>query len=248
MGAVRYLGWSWESADSALRRALEIDPNLAAALRWQGRLMLTTRRVDSALVRMRAAAALEPIDPVTQGDAGRLYLYAGRLAEADASLRRAWLADSAAPATALAYGLLAERQGDTALALSRYRQALARDSTEPSGLAALARVAALSGLGDTAHAALQRLDSLAGVRRVSPYDLATVAVALGDRRRAFAWLDEALAEHAPELVDLALDPRLEALRSDRRFVRIARAVGLPPGEGGDYVAADSTPPAAADRP
>ena len=248
LGVVRYLGWSWESADSALRRALEIDPNLAAALRWQARLLLTTRRVDSALVRMRAAAALDPLDPVTQADAGRLYLYAGRLPEADASLRRAWLADSAAPATALAYGLLAERQGDTALAVSRYRQALARDSTEPSALAALARVAALGGFGDTARAALQRLDSLAAVRRVSPYDLATVAAGMGDRRRAFAWLDEAVAEHAPELVDLTLDPRLEALRSDRRFVRIARAVGLPPGEGGDYVAADSTPPAAVDRP
>ena len=43
---------------------------------------------------------------------------------------------------------------------------------------------------------LQRLDSLAAARRVSPYDLATVATALGDRRRAFAWLDAALAEHA----------------------------------------------------
>ncbi|HKU59863.1 MAG TPA: protein kinase [Gemmatimonadales bacterium] len=248
LGAVRYLGWSWSPADSALHRALEVDPNLARALRWQAHLMLTTRRTDSALVRMRAAAALEPLDPATQADAGRLYLYAGRLAEAEAALRRAWRADSSAPAAALAYGLLAERQGDTALAEARDRQALSRDSTEPSALAALARIAALTGRRDEAHATLQRLDSLAGVRRVSPYDLATVAAALGDRRRAFAWLDASAAEHAPELVDLALDPRFEALRGDRRFVRIARAVGLPPTERGDYVAADSTPPAAADRP
>ena len=90
--------------------------------------------------------------------------------------------------------------------------------------------------------AIAASNTVAPVRRVSPYDLATVAVALGDRRRAFAWLDAALAERAPELVDLALDPRLEPLRGDRRFVRIARAVGLPPGEGGDYNAADSIPP------
>jgi eukaryotic-like serine/threonine-protein kinase len=248
LGAARYLGWSWEPADSALRRALEIDPNLVAAQRWRARLLLTTRRADSALMAMRTAAALDPLDPATQADAGRLYLYAGRLPEADAALRRAWLADSASRGTALAYGLVAERQGDTALAEARYRQALARDSSLPAGLAALARLAALAGRGDSARAALQRLDSLADVRRVSPYDLATVAAALGDRRRVFAWLDAALAEHAPELVDLALDPRFEALRGDRRFARIARAVGLPPGKGGDYVAADSTPPAAADRP
>ena len=114
LGAVRYLGWSWAPADSALQRALEIDPNLTPALRWHARLLLTTRRTDKALLRMRAAAALDPLDPATQADAGRLYLYAGRPADAEAALRRAWLADSAAPATALAYGLLAERQGDTA--------------------------------------------------------------------------------------------------------------------------------------
>ncbi len=248
LGVVRYLAWSWEAADSALRRALEIDPNLTMALRWRAHLLLTTRHADQALGQMRAVTALDPLDPATQADAGRLYLYAGRLPEAETALRRTWLADSTVPAAALAYGLLAEREGDTTVAEARYRQALARDSTEASGLAALARVAALAGRPDEAHAALQRLDSLAAVRRVSPYDLATVAAALGDRRRAFAWLDGALAEHAPELVDLALDPRMETLRGDRRFVRIARAVGLPPGEGGDYVAADSTPPAAADHP
>jgi hypothetical protein len=109
-------------------------------------------------------------------------------------------------------------------------------------LTALARAVALGGHPDTARAILLRLDSLATARRVSPYHLATVAAALGDRPRAFAWLDAAVAERAPELVDLALDPRLASLRGDRRFARIARAVGLPPGEGGSYVAADSNSP------
>jgi TolB-like protein/Tfp pilus assembly protein PilF/tRNA A-37 threonylcarbamoyl transferase component Bud32 len=249
LAATRYLRqWSWDSAAASLRRALAINPNLPRALAWDARVLLTTRRAEPALARMRAASALDPLDPALQAEAGRLYLLAGALEPAEAVLHRAWLADSTAPAVALAFGLLAELQGDTALAESRARQALARDSTDPRGLAALARAAALGGRPDEARATLLRLDSLAAVRRVSPYDLATVATALSDHRRAFAWLDAALAERAPELVDLALDPRLASLRGDRRFVRIARAVGLPPAEGGDYVVADSTSPRPDHRP
>jgi Tfp pilus assembly protein PilF len=248
LGAVRYLReWSWDSAAASLRRALAINPNLPRALAWDARLLLTLRQADTALARMRAASALDPLDPALQAEAGRLYLLAGELGPAEVELRRAWLADSSASDVALAFGLLAEIQGDTALAAARVRRALAGDSTDPRVLAALARAAALGRRDDEARAVLVRLDSLAPVRRVSPYDLATVAVALNDRRRAFAWLDAALAARAPELVDLALDPRLAPLRGDRRFARIARAVGLPPGEGGDYVAADSTP-ARSDRP
>jgi serine/threonine-protein kinase len=243
LGAARYLReWSWDSAAASLHRALAINPNLPHALAWDARLLLTLRQPDTAVARMRAAAALDPLDPLLQAEAGRLYLLAGALEPADAVLRRAWLADSSAPPVALAFGLLAELQGDTALAETRVRQALARDGADPRLLAAVARAQALGGRADEARATLLTLDSLAPARRVSPYDLATVATALDDRRRAFAWLDAAVAERAPELVDLAHDPRLAPLRGDRGFARIARAVGLPPTEGGDYVAADSAPP------
>jgi eukaryotic-like serine/threonine-protein kinase len=243
LGAVRYLReWSWDSAAASLGRALAINPNLPHALAWEARLQLTTGRADTAVARMRAASGLDPLDPVLQAEAGRLYLMAGELESADAVLRRAWLADSSAPAVALPFALLAELQGDSATAEARAREALASDSTDPRVLSALARAAALGGRADTARAILRRLDSLATARRVSPYQLATVAAALHDRPRAFAWLDTAVAERAPELVELALDPRLASLRDDRRFARIARAVGLPPGEGGSYVAADSISP------
>ncbi|MGH7579496.1 MAG: hypothetical protein ACREM9_04940, partial [Gemmatimonadales bacterium] len=60
-----------------------------------------------------------------------------------------------------------------------------------------------------------------------PYLLAGIAEALGDERRAFAWVEEAVADHAGQLVYLKLDPRLDRLRDDRRFARIRRSVGLP---------------------
>ena len=66
-----------------------------------------------------------------------------------------------------------------------------------------------------------RRQGLIGIDR-DPY-----AEALGDRRRTFAWLEEAVEDRAGEVVYLDRDPRLDRLRGDRRFARIRGSVGLP---------------------
>ena len=74
---------------------------------------------------------------------------------------------------------------------------------------------------------LARLDSLSAERWVSPWLFAGIAEALGDRRRTFAWLEEAVTDRVPEVVYLDIDPRLDRLRGDRRFSRLRRSAGLP---------------------
>ena len=85
----------------------------------------------------------------------------------------------------------------------------------------------IGGRPGEARAVQARLDSLTAARYVSPNLLASIAEALGDRRRAFAWLEEALEDRAGDVVYLDRDPRLDRLRGDRRFARIRRIVGLP---------------------
>ena len=46
-----------------------------------------------------------------------------------------------------------------------------------------------------------------------------ICVGLGDYDRAFEYFDKALKEHSDMLVYLNVDPRLDRLRTDSRFVR-----------------------------
>jgi len=74
--------------------------------------------------------------------------------------------------------------------------------------------------------ALQLLDQLdAGL--VSPYSVAGVYGALGDRDKAFAALENAFAQHDMQLVSLKVDPTLDGLRDDARFAQHVSRVGLP---------------------
>jgi hypothetical protein len=54
-----------------------------------------------------------------------------------------------------------------------------------------------------------------------------VFVALGDHERALTWLERAVEERAPYVAMMAVEPALDPLRSDPRFVRLLKRLGLP---------------------
>ena len=217
----------WSAADTAFQRAIAINPNRPDAHRAYARLLLATGRPDEALRHARRGLELDPLDPETIAQLGWHDFYVRNYAEVRESFDRALAADTSRVETRRSLGLLAEVMGDYELAESQYRAALDRAPDDPEALAALGRVHALDGRPEEARAVLARLDSLTAGRYVSPYLLASIAEALGDRRRAFAWLEEAVEDRAGDVVYLDLDPRLDRLRDDRRFARIRQSLKLP---------------------
>jgi TolB-like protein/Tfp pilus assembly protein PilF len=228
LAQVRFLyDWSWAGADSSFQRALTLNPNRPEFHHWYAHLLVAMDRRDEAMTHAARALELSPLDPEMIAHLGWHHLMARRYADARESLDRAVAADDSLAGTRYLLGLLAEVQGDFELAESHYRTAFDQAPGDLEILASLGRTHALGGRPDDARAVLSQLDSLSAGRYVSPYLLAGIAEALGDKRRAFAWLEEAVADHAAQLVYLRLDPRHDGLRSDRRFERIRRAVGLP---------------------
>ena len=51
--------------------------------------------------------------------------------------------------------------------------------------------------------------------------------ALGEKDKAFEWLDRMYEDRKGMLIWLKVDPGLDPLRSDPRFRELARRVGLP---------------------
>jgi len=52
-------------------------------------------------------------------------------------------------------------------------------------------------------------------------------LAVGNKQKAFWWLEKAYAEHSSFMVALKVDPALDSLRSDARFQDYVRRVGIP---------------------
>ena len=63
---------------------------------------------------------------------------------------------------------------------------------------------------------------------VSPYMIATIYAGLGDKDRAFEFLEQAYRERSWDIVwALKADLRIDNLRSDPRFQALWRRVGFP---------------------
>ena len=63
---------------------------------------------------------------------------------------------------------------------------------------------------------------------MQPAAFVVVYTGIGDRDRAFAWLDSAVASHDPWLGENVPDPLVDSLRGDPRFARVMRRLQLEP--------------------
>ena len=73
---------------------------------------------------------------------------------------------------------------------------------------------------------LGELQSESARRYVSSASLALVYGALGDKDKAFAWLEKEVAERTPRPTLFSVNPLWDDLRDDPRFADLVRRVAL----------------------
>jgi tetratricopeptide (TPR) repeat protein len=77
-----------------------------------------------------------------------------------------------------------------------------------------------------AETAMAELTEFSRHNYVSPLSFAEYYAALGDRDRAFQWLERAYRERATGMIGLDVNYRFDNLRSDPRFQDLTRRVGF----------------------
>lgn len=218
--------WDWTGAGRALARALELDPAYPTALLWHALWLETQGRTEEAVAAARQAAQVEPGSLHARASLGYRLYWARRYEEAAATLRSV-LAEEPRHATAgyfLGRTLVQQGKFDEAeVAFLDARLASPGDSNLAS---ALAYLYARAGRRREALAALEPIRSLA--ERGLPFASQTAGILAGLGREADAidWLERALATREGPLVWLAVDPRFDPLRGQRRFHAILQAMGL----------------------
>ena len=64
-------------------------------------------------------------------------------------------------------------------------------------------------------------------KSIDPKDIARIYAKLGEKDKAFRWLEKAYEERKTDLVWLKISPEWDNLRSDPRFADLVWRVGLP---------------------
>ena len=216
--------WDWNGSEQEFRRSLELNPNDSVAHREYSHYLQLRKRFDEAISENMLAIELAPLDILPSIHLAWVYADARDAEKAVAQSQHVLEMD---PSFVGAYLLLArgrELQGKWKDAIAALE--MAKASYPHAYLAGMAYVNAVSGNKLEAQLALSRLKEFSRHNYVSPIDFAVCYATVGNRDRAFEYLDQAYRQHDTWIVTLAVNSGLDNLRSDPRFHELEQRVGF----------------------
>jgi TolB-like protein len=216
--------WNWPAAEASFRRALELAPGNADALRAGAQLARILGRVDEGLELIRRAIAVDPLSMRTHRQAAMIALIGKRFDDAAASFQ---LALDVAPNAGLNHGFLAI----TRLFQGRAEEGLAIAQSESHGVfrnLAFAMIHHTLGHPAESDAALQKIiDEFAWT---AAYQIGEGYAYRNEVDKAFEWLEQAYAQRDPGVAYTASDVILRpALHRDPRWEPFLQKLGFAAG-------------------
>ena len=219
--------WNWDAAEREFNRAITLAPSYSCAHEDRAVFLSFLGRRAEALAEVAKSNELDPGPSSTMTESGAYYQlrdYQG-LVEAGrsgiVSFPNEWIEH---------YHLGAgyEGTGKYLEALSEYQKAAELSGGNLDAIAALGHAYAVSGRRAEAQKILREMQQKSKNTYVSPYLVATLYAGLGEKDRAFQFLEKAYLEKSLDIPwALKADLRLDNLRSDPRFQDLVRRIGYP---------------------
>jgi eukaryotic-like serine/threonine-protein kinase len=219
--------WDFVGADREYARAVALDPSDANALWLRGMYLAAMNRTTEAITAVERAQQLDPLSLTVQAASARAYYSARQYPEAIDQAKAALELDSTYPRARFWVGMAQEQLGKPDEAVRELKATIAKAGPTTIYVGALGHAYATYGHRREALQILNDLQSRSKSQYVSPLDIATVQLGLGDKDAALALLERAVDTHAGGLVFLAVDPRYDPVRQDPRFLRVLRRIGFP---------------------
>ena len=217
--------WDWGGAEREYQRAIELSPGYATAHEWYSSFLRNMGRHEEAIVEIKKARKLDPLSLPIRGTYGGVLIFARQYDQAIAQFRELRELNPRFQPARLPQAYL--HKGMYEEAISRLQEVITTSGRDHKKLAVLGYALALGGRNDEARKVLDELMEILKQKHVSPYKIACVYAALGEKDQAFAWLEKGYEERHPNLVWLKMDPSVDPLRSDSRFQDLLRRMNFP---------------------
>ena len=212
--------WNFTAAEASFRRAVELAPGNANALRAAAQLARVLGRVDEALELIGKAVALDPLSAHTHRQAAMIAVMSERFDEAAASFQ---LALDLAPKAGLNHAFLAI----TRLLQGRGQEAMEVAKAEAHDVfrnLALAMIHHAQGRAAESDAALQTLISKFGW--TAAYQVTEAYAYRNELDKAFEWLERAYEQRDPGVTYSKTDVILRSLHGDPRWQPFLQRMGM----------------------
>ncbi|HMI53335.1 MAG TPA: winged helix-turn-helix domain-containing protein [Candidatus Saccharimonadales bacterium] len=221
-----WFAWDWLAAESAHRKAIELDPNYHLAHRMLGIVLGHMGRHSEAQASVRRAREIDPLLAVHQALSAYLAFIAGDYSAALQFARQAIVVDPDFWIGHFQLGQVQLQLGHTELALESLNSAARLSGGNSKTFALRGYFFGKLGRVDKAMEILNTLEVISRERYVPPYALALIYAGLGQGDSAFEWLEKAYEVRDVHLIFLPVDPKWDSLRADGRFASLVKRCGF----------------------
>jgi Tfp pilus assembly protein PilF len=224
-----FSAWNGTAAAREFETALRLDPDCGIAHHWYGSMLMHQARYPEAIEQLDIAQHLSPASSaILNTKAYALGLGGHR----DEAVRMLQTVIDAAPRAASPHHMLATlsltepRNIEMYLRERRRSDELRKDQEDLTTITLAAAAYHRDGEPGMWSAILEREQHLHGSPDHPTYGMAQAEASLGHNDQALRDLSLLAAQHAPQMMGLALDPTFAPLRSTPQFQRLLAAVGL----------------------
>jgi tetratricopeptide (TPR) repeat protein len=218
--------WDWPGAEREYKRALQLDPQYAIAHHWYFIYLTSMKRFPEAITEADEALEFDPLSQSINYNAAMTYIIAGQDERGFRQLEKAIELDPNNPVPYGYLGLMYERERRNDEAAQEFQKAEGFETEKTSYMFDVAGAYAREGKVREAQRLAERLAAYSKTHYTNPYWHVAMYTGFGDRDNALRWLELAVREHSCTALEINTDSRLDFLRSDPRFHKLAREMHL----------------------
>ena len=227
---LQFWDWDWAGAERHLKRAVELNANSADIHSEYGLYLARLGRTEEARRQLSRAFEIEPLPQRIGSLAAFGYYLTRNLDKAEEMSRMQLESDPNNARGHFVLGLVYELKGMYSEAIAEHEKAWLSDGN-PDQLGHLGHAYAKAGNRPKAYEIIQQLKRTEN-GYLYVYEIAFIHAALGEKDRAFEWLEKAYQQRDKGLRYLKIDHCLDPLRSDPRFRDLLRRVNFPEEQAG----------------
>ena len=214
------------NGETECRRALQLNPNNAAARLGYARHLVSVGQREKAREEVRKAQSLDPLSPFFRAAGGLLLYLVGYREE---GIQQNLKAVELAPDFPVPHGNLAQfyiQMGNYDLGVHEYEKASRLAGMRPDTLAALLDSYKSQGISGFRREQLKLNEK--GLLQLDSFSLAVIHAGLGEKQKAIQYLQQNVQEHGAYLEWIGADWRFDSLRGEPEFQAILRELHLQP--------------------
>lgn len=227
LGIVKlFYDWDLAGAQKELQRAKDLIPNNPQVYHFYGHYLELAGRLDDAIAESKRGADMDPTNLIISNELAWAYYLSHRFDEAITLYRKNLEMDPNFYYSAYELAQTYEQKGMFAEARAELNRVRPLSGDWSWIIAELGCVEA--GVGNRAEAEkiIEELKRRTSREYIDPVLLAYIYIALDEKDQAFVWLEKGFQEKAGLMPWLKVEPKVDPLRSDPRFIDLLRRMGI----------------------